>query len=167
MNASAEEAHALHRRRDWRRGIGPTAVAPPAAVGVDSINPSLQCLVGCIQPIIRHIDFACTLATTATVEVFLTDRCQPLRPPVHCQRSTHWGSGLHRATDFCEWLKAPATSRLQPGVNPSRPLPGSHGISVSRHDLDRSALRRARHRAVMSRVGITSARSAREYPLGV
>ena len=48
---------ALRKSRNWRRGIGPTGVAPTAAIDVVGLDPSLQRLVGCIQPLIHRIGF--------------------------------------------------------------------------------------------------------------
>ena len=48
---------ALRKSRNWRRGIGPTGVARQQRLTLVGLDPSLQRLVGCIQPLIRHVGF--------------------------------------------------------------------------------------------------------------
>ena len=52
------------------------------------VNPSLRCFVGCIQPMIRRVDF-CLYMRRQQVWSFPCRLLPAIATPAHCQPSTH------------------------------------------------------------------------------
>ena len=59
-----------HAVSGQRAVLDPQPLSRQQRLTLIGVDPSLQCLVGCIQPLIRSVSFACTHSTTASVEVF-------------------------------------------------------------------------------------------------
>jgi hypothetical protein len=87
---------ALRKSRNWRRGIGPTGVAPPAAidVGWPRSELAMPCMLRSTVDPPRWF-FACTHSTTASVEVFFAASLESWPKHLGFNRERRQG-GQHR-----------------------------------------------------------------------